>query len=254
MNKKEYLPIKIDKNGNLTLKGEPVKEKNGIIMVKKSAKRDAYMAKEFFIYMMYNNTDILPEEEVDFADGNCNNFAPKNLVLKKRPDFSCKEYEEFHGYHVYKSGIITREQKSKTTSKDSNAFLTEAGLYEKPLRVNDIDMVYIKVDGRNTTILASRIIYNAFAPKPLTRNQKLVFLDGNLQNRHFSNLKKVNLADIDYLNGSHKKRFDEATAREIKERYENETISYRTLAKEYRCNILTIEKIMAGRYYTEDDE
>ncbi len=245
---KDLLNIKVDKKGNLTLDGEPVKERDGIINISKTMTRVSFMAKEYYIYSKVNKCVIQPDEEVIFKDGNPENYAPDNLKLKKRAGYDTKDFRRINNYRVYRNGKIVKLQPIKKSAR-----LTSERYIEQPITIKNDRCYMLDEEDKYTTMIASRVVYSAFSGKNLSRIDKVIFKDGNPENRFFGNLKVVKLSTIDYLRGSHAKAkaFSREQVKEIQEQYASGGWSYRKLAKKHHCDFMTIGKIISGNYYKD---
>lgn len=111
--------------------------------------------------------------------------------------------------------------------------------------------VTVKLAGRSYTL--ARIVYNAFADKPLADNEIVRYKDNDIMNCSFSNLLKISKRE--YRESKAKKKLDDTTAKQIRQEYLVENLghkgnmTYKELSKKYGVSLSVISRIVNGSYF-----
>lgn len=139
----------------------------------------------------------------------------------------------YHGYRIYRDGRIV----SKSGKEISSYFFTYANSH-----------VSLTIDGKKVKKNKAILIYNLFSDTPIdTTMYVLRFKDGDTSNTAYDNLYLVSRQE--YLRtcretGRGQNRFDEKTKEKIRRKYKQGRSSLREMCVEYKCTLLTMQKII----------
>lgn len=139
----------------------------------------------------------------------------------------------YHGYQIYRDGRII----SKSGKEISSYFFTYANSH-----------VSLTIDGKKVKKNKAILIYNLFSDTPLdTTMYVLRFKDGDTSNAAYDNLYLISRRE--YLRtcretGRGQNRFDEKTKEIIRRKYVQGHSSLREMCDEYKCTLLTMQKII----------
>ncbi len=164
-----------------------------------------------------------------------------------------KEFVEYGNYKIYQDGTVIREENGEKTKIEP--YYMRGSCY--------VNLSYTDENGTRHahSVVLTRFMYQLFHEETITLKDLIIFADGNRNNIHIDNLRKVSRKEYyDKVpnNRKLKRAFSDEACEKIKAEYRDngrnvnqyvkEGLSIRELATKYDCAPKTITKILRGEY------